>query len=163
MKTNAPKHGFTIVELMLSLGILAILAALAAPMFGNDDALQLDVAKRLLVSDLEYAQILAIANPEEEIALFVDPNGRGWGIATIDEPDTPLSDPITGEILVTQLGYGSAAPSTDVTIQCNTTGNMVAFDPNGGLVDFTQTAELLLQSSEMTTIVAINPTTGSIQ
>ena len=163
MNRNTAQRGFTLVELMLSLGIIILLAAIAAPMFGSNDSMQLSIAKRLLVSDLEYAQILAIANPDEEIALCIDPSGKGWCITTIDAPTTPLTDAITGEPLLTILGEGAGAPSGDVVVQSNTAGNMVAFDPNGGLVDFSQAVQLLLQSGELETSVDINPTTGSIR
>ena len=60
------RTGFTLVELMISVAVLAIIAALAIPLSGDSDALRLDAAERLLRSDLEHTQILAITHPQEE-------------------------------------------------------------------------------------------------
>ena len=163
MKQPNRPNGFTIVELMLSLAILVVLAALAVPMFGNNEALQLDVTRRLLISDLEYSQILAITNPDDAIALVIDDAGNGWHIATVANPSIPLNDSVTGNPLVTNLGQGAATSASDVSIECNTASNMIAFDQNGGLVDFTQVAEITLQINEVTSLIQISPMTGSIQ
>ncbi len=157
------RDGFTLVELILSLAIMAILAALAAPMFGSDDALQLDVAKRLLVSDLEYTQVLAIANPEDNIALIIEENGTGWHIAQASSQSIPLNDRITGEALVTTLGQGPAASANQVRIESNAQDNIILFDQNGGLVDFSQEILISLTIGETNALIQISPTTGSIQ
>jgi hypothetical protein len=132
-------------------------------MFGSNEALELDITKRLLVSDLEYAQILAIANPNDEVALIVHENGSGWSIASRNSPTVPLTDASTGEPLVTTFGYGPAAHATHVTLACNIENNVVAFDQNGGLIDFTQSAQLSLRSGEMTVVIEVSPTTGTIR
>jgi prepilin-type N-terminal cleavage/methylation domain-containing protein len=163
MKKFRNHRGFTLIELVLSIGIMAMLAILAAPMFGSNEALQLDVTRRLLISDLEYSQILAITNPEDAVALVIDDSGDGWHIATISNPEVPLNDSITGEPLVTILGEGSATAASAITIVSNTSNNMIAFDQNGGLVDFTQVAEITLQIENVTSVIQISPTTGSIQ
>jgi len=163
MSATTHRRGFTFLELLVSLGIMAMLVALAAPMFGSNEALQLDITKRLLVSDLEYAQVLAIANPETEVALIVDEDGSGWSIATLNSPSVPLTNTSTGEPLVTTLGSNAAASATNVQLTCNTENNAVAFDQNGGLIDFAQSAQLYLQCGETVLVVEISPTTGSIR
>ena len=163
MKKHRTHRGFTLMELLLSLGILAMLAALAAPMFGNNEALQLDVTRRLLISDLEYSQILAITNPNDAVALVIDESGEGWHIATVSNPEVPLLDSNSGEPLVTILGEGPATSASILTIKSNTVDNMIAFDQNGGLVDFAQVAEITLQIEDITSIIQISPMTGSIQ
>jgi prepilin-type N-terminal cleavage/methylation domain-containing protein len=157
------KHlGFTIIELTLSLAILSILAALAVPMFGDDNKLQTEVTRRLLTSDLEYAQILAISYPEEEIALVVTAENNGWYIANTDSPDVPLIDDVTQEPLSLLLGEGSAACAETVTLSTNTDNQMVVFDQNGGLKDFTQPVDITINCKETSVVIQINPMTGTI-
>ncbi len=148
---------------MLSIAILAIVSALAIPLFGNNDVLQIDVARRLFISDIEYSQILAIANPDNEIALVLDEEGKGWHIATTDDLGTPLQDNYSQEPIATTFGQGSAFSSPDVFIEGNVENNAIIFNSNGGLFDFTQNAEVTIYCGETVIQVVINPTTGSIQ
>ena len=163
MKTIRRHHGFTLIELMLSIAILATTSALIVPLFGNNDALQIDIARRLLVSEIEYAQILAITNPEDAIVLLIDEDGKSWHIATVEEFETPLLDTVTGEPLVTTLGQGSAASAPDVIITGNMQENAIIFNSNGGLYDFTQSVEVMIRCGETESQIIISPTTGSIR
>ena len=163
MKKHKAHHGFTIIELTLSIAILAIIGTLAVPMFGNNDALQLDVAKRLLVSDIEYAQILAITNPNDQIVLQFEENGTSWHIASSEEVTTPLLDSVTGDPLSTSMGLGSAASSPDTIVSCNNLDNALVFNSNGGLNDFSQNAEVTLDCGESSIQIIVSATTGTIR
>lgn len=156
-------RGFTLIELVLSLAIVSILAALAAPMFGNNESLQVDVTRRILISDLEYAQIIAISHPDEEIAVIFDADGRGWHIANTDTPEIPLRNSVTDEPIALQLGEGPAASASNVIVSTSSENNMIIFDQNGGLSDFTQTVEISITSGETVTVVQVSPMTGSIK
>ena len=93
----------------------------------------------------------------------VDEAGKGWHIATTSSPSIPLEDSTTNEPLVTLFGQGTAISAPDIIIQSNMPENMISFDQNGGLVDFTQAAEITLISGESTSLIRVSPTTGSIR
>ena len=161
MNRARKQFGFTLVELMLTLAILATLATLAAPMLGDNDTLQVNVAHRLLVSDLEYAQILAISHPEDEIAFVI--NADGWYIAETKTINTPLLDGITDDPILILLGEGPASSAFNVSIESNLEEHIIVFDQNGSLSNFTQVVEITIKSGEIYSVVQINPTTGTIQ
>lgn len=162
MRRTHKQSGFTLIELLLAIAIMAILAALAAPLFGDNDALQLDSAKRLLISDLEYTQILAITNPDKAIGLVFDEAGTGWHIASLDDPLTPLIDSISGDPLLVEFGKGTAIYIVDVTISTNAAKDCIEYDMGGGLSNFMTDAEITLTTATGVKIVTIDPITGSI-
>jgi prepilin-type N-terminal cleavage/methylation domain-containing protein len=157
------QRGFTLIEITLSLAILAMLAALAAPMLGNNDVLQVNVTCRLFMSDFEHAQIIAISHPEDEIALIVTTEGTGWHIANTTALETPLLDTVTQEPLSMQLGDGAAASADTASVTTSYDDNIIIFDQNGGLNDFSQTLEITFTCGDASAVLQINPMTGSFQ
>ena len=162
MKLRKTHYGFSLIELLTAIAIMALLGALVVPLLGDTEALRIDVARRLLVSDLEHAQILAITHPEEEIGIVVDEDGKGWHIASLEAVATPLLDSITGEPLSVTLGSGSASSAESVYVGTNAASNIISFNQYGGLSDFTQSLQLTLFSGEDSATISISPLTGNI-
>ena len=163
MKLRKTHYGFSLIELLTAIAIMALLGALVVPLLGDTKALRIDVARRLLVSDLEHAQILAITHPEDQIGVVINDEGDGWHIASLDDPSVPLEDSMTGNPLVLRLGSGPATSASSVFVETNALSNTIAFDQNGGLVDFTQVTEIFISSGVESVLIQISPTTGSIQ
>jgi prepilin-type N-terminal cleavage/methylation domain-containing protein len=55
-------RGFTLIEVLLTIAILAIVAAAIIPQLSSDLPERLDAAAQVVVADLEYARSLAVAN-----------------------------------------------------------------------------------------------------
>ncbi len=129
------RRGMTFLELMIIIVILAITAAMVLPLFIEQESVTATATARLLSSDLEHAQALALSRPEQRIALAVDADGGGWRIIDADAPMSAIVDTYdgahAGRELAVRLGEGCAAISDGGRIA--PTGRGVGFDPRGGL------------------------------
>lgn len=56
------KRGFTLIEIVMMLLLIAILAVAVIPRLGMFTGMQLDVAAKKMASDIRYAQSLAMTN-----------------------------------------------------------------------------------------------------
>ncbi|MDP7008616.1 MAG: type II secretion system protein [Phycisphaerales bacterium] len=160
--TTSNRPGFTLIELLIALTILSILAALAIPLAGDSDSLRLDAAERLLTSDIEHTQILAITHPEDEYALVIHDDGTGWHIARTEDPETPVLETETLDPLILSIGTGRGTPAEGVLIETNAANNMITFDQNGGLIDFTIETTLRMRIREREDQLTISSSTGAI-
>lgn len=129
------QKGFTIVEALVAIGVLAILASLAAPSFETTLVnFRVRVTAEGLVSGLQLARAEALRRNQPVRFTLVD--GRGnWSVATV----SPVS--------TLQEAKGSSAAG--VTITPNPSQTNVVFLPTG-LVD---TASPRIEDIDLTTRV----------
>jgi prepilin-type N-terminal cleavage/methylation domain-containing protein len=67
------KRAFTFVELIIAVIIIAVVTALALPMFSDREGERLTAAKHRLWADIQYAQAWTIANPSRPARIrFLD-------------------------------------------------------------------------------------------
>lgn len=78
--------GFTLVELLIVVMILAIIGAVAIPMVSGTGDAQCQAAARTLVSDLEMAQSTALAR-QVNVALVFSDDHQGYRVVVADGQD----------------------------------------------------------------------------
>ena len=128
------RRAFSLPELILVLLILAIAGMLIIPSAGSNATAKADAAARMLRSDIEFAQVQTIANPQNPVVLVLADAGDGWWLADSDNPDTPIDRGESGEPYRMTLGEGrgAAAAGVDIEVQ-QLPGRILQFDTLGGL------------------------------
>ena len=69
--TTKPR-AFTLIEVLVTVTIVAILAALSADLFSGGRVERVDAGVRLLETDLGYARSLALSSPADPVLLRID-------------------------------------------------------------------------------------------
>ena len=153
--------GFTLVELLIVIMIMAIAAAVAMPMMGETDSTRLTCAARLLVADLDFAKMESITHADDPRVVVFDQGTHSYHIAASSAPSTPITNIIANQPYTVQFGTGRAAKLTGVTIQSYSLDgdNQLEFGSFGQL-DQTTTATITLQAGSATITVQIDPISG---
>jgi prepilin-type N-terminal cleavage/methylation domain-containing protein len=155
--------GFTFVELLIVILILALVATLAFPMFADSDAARVQAAARLLTADLGFAQLDSITHTDDRCVVTFNQGAGSYTLARNSAPTTPITEPVTGQSYVTVLGTGRAKECSGVTIQSYSLGgdDKISFGPFGEL-DQSTAATIQLQRGSFSITVQIDPTTGEV-
>lgn len=80
MDAQAKKQGFTLVELMIVIAVIAVLATVSAPsLFHNMPDYKLNGTVRAIFATLQYARMCAAsAGKEYRVRFFLDNNPQGY-------------------------------------------------------------------------------------
>jgi prepilin-type N-terminal cleavage/methylation domain-containing protein len=95
------RFGYTLIELLIVVGILGLAGAILVPMLGNRGDFDTQAAVRRLIADLSFAQSDALANQEHRRLIFIEnPNVSGqytgWCLVRLKESELEQSfDPAT--------------------------------------------------------------------
>ena len=160
---NAARSAFTLVELLITVALIAIAAAIAMPGFTSEGPLRVRAAVGVVRSDIEMAQVMSMTSPAEPVVIRFDPANDQYWLAYADTPDTPLSRPDTGEAYLVELGSDRAAAAKNISLSvADAPDNTLEFNTSGGLKDFTLNPVITIAGKNDSVELHIAPTTGRI-
>ena len=155
------RPGFTLIELMVVVAILMTMAMFTIPMIQDGRSSGVNAAAGILQSDLERAQVMAMARPDTRVGLQIDADGGGWSIVDADSPSTPLLDEFTGSPISIRLGEGRGQVADGVRIQPDdASANLLVFGPLGGLEVPGNPRLLTVRNESNERTLSISPATG---
>jgi prepilin-type N-terminal cleavage/methylation domain-containing protein len=157
------RRAFTLIEMLVALTVIAAVAAVVVPLMSDQSRLRVMAAAGVLSSDIELAQVMTIAHPDEPVVVRFDPDGGRYWLAYASDPETPLPREDTGEDYMIIFGAGRARGALGVTLTVeDVPGNALTFAAHGGLADFTISPRVKMANGSRGIQLAITPNTGSI-
>lgn len=173
------KRGFTLVEILAVLVIIGIASAIVVPSLGTRDDLKAAAAARVLVSDLIYAQNLAITKQAPCYVRF-DVSTNSYRLLSAASPggDTVMTSPLTQQPYIERFGAGTRFESITLTsatfdgLDSSYAGQFtVAFDEIGAPYAYSYSADnrsdltagsIVITSGTFTKTITISPYTGEL-
>ena len=157
------RRGFTMIEMIMVVMLIGLMTLFAVPMIRDGKPGNVHAAAVILRSDIERAQVMALAHPDQRIGIHFDDDGGGWQLVDADAPTAPLLDEINGNPIAIRLGHGRGQVAHGVLVDHSSlTGNVLVFDALGGLETPGPARQLTLRNESHETILKISSSTGWI-
>lgn len=103
-RTGRARSGYTLIELLLVVGLLGLAGAIVVPSLQNEDDTDVQAAVRKLIGDLSFAQSDAVAHQEFRRVHFFD-DGSGYAIERVTSAAIGTDfDPDTADYIRDPLG-----------------------------------------------------------
>lgn len=147
--------GFTLIELILVMALLAIAASLAAPQMASFfRGRSLDQEARRLLSLTHYAQSRAITEGYP-MMLWIEPKEGRYGLEIqsgfVGVDDHAITYDVDSSITLETSASTTIMPYEDDGVRRETTQTGILFLPDG-LVDFSSLSRVVLRHSDQSTI-----------
>ena len=149
-------RGFTLIEILIVIVILAIAAMTAIPMMGSAASVQIRSAGNMIAADLEYAKSLAISKGQNFWVVF-DEGAESYSI--VDQDGNTISHPVKKGFDYVIDFQDEGLGRVEIADADFDGASQVQFDylgspDNGGTVH--------LQAGDMSATVSVEPVTGYI-
>ena len=151
------RGGFTLIEIIIVVVILAIAAMTAIPLMSSGGSVQIRSAANMIAADLEYARSMSISRGQNYSVVF-DKNTESYRIE--DQNDNMIPHPVKkGFYYIMNFQNDSRLSKVDITnVNFNTT-QRVQFDclgspDNGGTIN--------LNANGPAATITVEPVTGFI-
>lgn len=127
------RHAFTLIEVLVTVAILAIAAAMVIPAMGTTGVLKVQGAIRQIVSDITFAQADAISLQQGRAVRF-DPGSNSYRViqvigSTVDNSNTLYDPSRPGGRFVVSLNNGDFGGATVASTTLS--NNTLIFDDMG--------------------------------
>jgi len=161
---TAERSGFTLIELMVVLVVMAIAAAIAVPMFSGAGTIEVGAAGHVVAADLEYARSLAISRQQTYSVVF---NAAGESYQIEDSSSAVITHPVNvGANYVTNFSTDTRLDQVDIASASFDSTSTVKFDYLGSAYNGNSqplsSGVITLQSQGRTVTVNVEPITGYI-
>jgi len=151
------RSGFTMVEILIVVVIIAIAALTAVPMMSSAASVQIRSAANMIAADIEYAKSMAISRGQNFSVVF-DENTESYRI--VDQDNNVIPHPVRkGFNYIIDFRNDNRLDKVDITNADFNTAQYVEFDCLGSPVNG---GTVTLQAKGMTSIVRVEPVTGFV-
>lgn len=158
------KYGFTIVEILIVVVIMAIAAAIVIPTFSSGGEMQLRAAANMIAADLEYAKSMAISKGRYYCVVF---NSTNESYDLQDKDGVTISHPVkVGTNYTIDFANDSRLDKVDIFSVTFDGTNQVKFDylgsPYNGSASALNNGVITLKAGQATMTIRVEPVTGYI-
>ncbi len=115
--------GFSLIELVMVVAVVAIASALIVPRLGSDHRTRLVWAAEMLAADLQAAQSESMAHPDDPRVITMAADGTCYGIAAASDPTVPITNPLDGQPWMVHFGKDRGRHIPGVVMPTNNVGN----------------------------------------
>jgi prepilin-type N-terminal cleavage/methylation domain-containing protein len=157
-------QGFTLIEVMMVVIILAIAAAITVPLAISGSGTQLKAAANIIAADLEYAKSMAISTGKRHSVVF---NAGTESYQIEDANGMVINHPVTESAqYIVDFASDSRLDKVDISSVNIDAGSTVKFDylgsPYNSADNALNTGTITLTAGTSTMNVNIEPVTGYI-
>ena len=157
------RRGFTLLELLIVVLIVATLGALSIDLFRAHGEERLQGAARLFRADVEWARSATLSNPDDPAAIHLMADGSGWFVARNSAPLVALTGADGAEIRRV-MGSDLAGMAEGVSLSPATAGaNKIEFDPFGGVRTGPSSVSLTLPDFDRECLITFESGTGLLK
>jgi prepilin-type N-terminal cleavage/methylation domain-containing protein len=172
--TRVTRHAaFTLAEILVTISVIGIAAAVILPQIGNRDDLRSISAAREIVADLTYAQSRAVATQKPTYVRFDTVNNRYDLLDAINPSDVFMTHPLEHANYRVSLGSGNddlkyvvfdqVTFDTKTVLMYDEMGTPYAYDPLTQTSAAMVAGSIRLKSHAYTVTVSVQPYSGELK